>query len=79
MCIAQFGDADGVGHMAQFDSPTGVALSRDGSTLYVATRFRIRQIDLATRESTVLAGSGSQGGNVAPSIEPAPYVATRPD
>ena len=52
--------------MAQFDSPTGVALSRDGSTLYVATPFRIRQIDLATRESTVLAGSGSQGGNVAP-------------
>lgn len=57
------GFADGVGAAAQFDTPWGLALSPDGTTLYVADRgdHHIRAIDLATSTVTTLAGSGRAG------------------
>ena len=56
------GFADGVGVAAQFNSPFGLALTPSG-LLYVADMWnhRIRQIDLATRAVTTLAGSGVVG------------------
>jgi len=56
------GFADGVGALAQFTSPFGLALTPSG-VLYVADMWnhRIRQIDLATRVVTTLAGSGVLG------------------
>ena len=58
------GDADGAGTAARFNGLVGLALSEDGSTLYVAenTSHRIRAIDLASTAKTVttLAG-GTQG------------------
>ena len=57
------GYADGTGTAAQFDNPTGLAVS--GTTLYVADsgNNRIRSIDLANTNKTVstIAGSGTQG------------------
>jgi len=52
------GHADGVGAAASFNSPKGIALSPDGSTLYVADTSNelIRQIDLATSTVTTIAG-----------------------
>ena len=44
-------------------SPTGIALSRDGATLFVAdtVNHKIRQVDVATGAVTTLAGSGEEG------------------
>lgn len=57
------GFADGVGAAAQFATPWGLALSLDGTTLYVADRgnHRIRAIALATNTVTTLAGAGTSG------------------
>lgn len=56
------GFVDGVGANARFDTPTGLALSPDGKTLFVADfgNNRIRQIDLATRNVSTFAGNGDQ-------------------
>ena len=55
--------ADGTGAAASFDNPYGVAISRDGTTMYVSdlVNHRIRKIDVATAAVTTLAGSGSAG------------------
>ncbi|HEY9900473.1 MAG TPA: hypothetical protein V6D00_14955 [Pantanalinema sp.] len=44
-------------------NPQGLALSADGSLLYVADtgRHRILALDVATKQATVLAGTGSEG------------------
>ncbi len=53
------GYADGIGSAAKFRAPTRLALSADGSTLYVADtdNHRIRAIALATNRVTTLAGN----------------------
>ena len=57
------GFADGVGDNVRFNTPTAIALSLDGQTLYVAdtNNNRVRQIDLATGRVSTLAGSGDAG------------------
>ena len=53
------------GTNAQFNNPSGLAVSKDGSTLYVAdlVNHRIRAINLAsaTKAVTTIAGSGTAG------------------
>jgi sugar lactone lactonase YvrE len=53
------GYIDGVGAAAKFRSPSRLALSADGATLYVADtdNHRIRAITLATQRVTTLAGN----------------------
>ena len=57
------GDADGAGSTAQFNRPSGLAVS--GTTLYVADsdNHRIRAVNLASPDKTVstIAGSGTAG------------------
>ena len=57
------GDADGVGDAAEFNGPSGVALSSDGSALFVADydNNAIRRVEVATGAVTTLAGSGIKG------------------
>ena len=57
------GSADGVGTAAEFDVPIGLALSVDGTTLFVADCFnhKIRQMNVSTAVVTTLAGSGARG------------------
>lgn len=52
------GFADGVGAAAQFNHPYGMAVTKDGKTLYVADvgNNAIRAIDLATNTVTTIAG-----------------------
>merc|ERR1711865_4641 len=59
----QDGDVDGVGDAARFSRPGGIAISPDGTTLFVAdTRnHKIRQIDVATGTVSTLAVSGEGG------------------
>jgi DNA-binding beta-propeller fold protein YncE len=60
-CPDQF--ALGVAGCAYFNRPNGIAISPDGSTLYVADtqNNRIRTVNVATGATTLLAGSGAQG------------------
>ena len=53
--------ADGTGTAASFSSPTNVAVSPDGTLLFVGDRenHRIRRIVIATGVVTTLAGSGT--------------------
>ena len=55
------GHADGSGTAAQFNTPSGLALS--GDTLYVADtdNHRIRAIDIATKTVRTIAGDGRSG------------------
>ena len=57
------GNEDGVGDAAQFCAPTGIAISPDGSALFVTDQFNheIRRGEVATGEVTTLAGSGEEG------------------
>ena len=57
------GHADGVGAAAQFNGPSGLAVSEDGKTLYVAdsNNHRIRAIDLASGAVRDIAGDGTRG------------------
>jgi sugar lactone lactonase YvrE len=54
------GFADGAAEHARFDTPTALALSIDGNSLFVAdTRNdRVRRIDLVNRRVSTLAGGG---------------------
>ncbi|MFL6274050.1 MAG: IPT/TIG domain-containing protein [Blastocatellia bacterium] len=62
------GFADGIGPNTRFNTPTGLALSLDGQTLYVAdtNNHRVRRIDLTTRRVGTLAGSGAAGQDDGP-------------
>ena len=53
--------ADGTGTAASFAGPTGVSVTREGTTVFVADTFnnRIRAVTLTTRAVRTLAGSGS--------------------
>ena len=57
------GYADGAGADARFSSPTGIAVNKTGTTLYVADRgnHRIRAIDIATKTVRTIAGDGTVG------------------
>lgn len=52
------GSADGVGPAARFYDPTGLALSPDGSTIYITdfNNHLIRKLDLSTLAVTTIAG-----------------------
>ena len=60
------GFADGVGTMAKFNVPRGVAFSPDGTYILIADswNFRVRRLDVTTRAVTTIAGSsyGSADG-----------------
>uniref|UniRef100_A0A7S3TGL3 SMP-30/Gluconolactonase/LRE-like region domain-containing protein n=1 Tax=Emiliania huxleyi TaxID=2903 RepID=A0A7S3TGL3_EMIHU len=67
-------DAD---EAAQFDGPAGIAISPDGSALFVADfgNYKIRRVEVATGAVTTIAGSGEVGdadgvGNAAEFTEP---------
>lgn len=53
------GDADGIGTAARFRNPYGIAIDDLGKTLYVsdAKNFKIKKIDIATKQVTTIAGS----------------------
>ena len=57
------GNADGMGGTAQFHYPCGVAISPDGSALFVTDfgNHKIRRVEVATGAVTTLAGSGTRG------------------
>ncbi len=59
------GFADGVGTAARLNTPTGLALSLDGTRLFVADtgNRRIRAIDLVNGNVSTFAGSGNNGGD----------------
>lgn len=48
---------------AYFNRPTGIALSRDGKSLYIAdaSNNRVRKVNIKTRQTSLLAGSGAYG------------------
>lgn len=53
----------GVAGCAYFDRPMGLAISKNGKTLYVADsdNHRIRTVDVATGQTAILAGTGKSG------------------
>ncbi len=53
------GFADGVGTLAKFNEPRGIALSPDGSYALITDRlnYRVRRLDMASRAVTSVAGS----------------------
>ncbi len=53
----------GVAGCAYFNRPTGITVSPDGKTLYVAegSNNRIRSINIATGQTALIAGSGASG------------------
>ena len=57
------GAVDATGQAASFNEPRGLALSEDGTTLYVAERVnhKIRAVNVVTGAVSTLAGSGSAG------------------
>eukprot|EP00808_Paulinella_micropora_P007274 g5004.t1 len=60
----QSGSTDGVGNLASFFSPSAVAASPEGSTLYVAdtNNHVLRTIDINSRQVALLAGkTGAEG------------------
>ncbi|HEU4391532.1 MAG TPA: SMP-30/gluconolactonase/LRE family protein [Blastocatellia bacterium] len=62
------GFVDGEGVKARFRVPTGLALSADAKTLYVAdlNNHRIRTVDLTTFKVVTLSGSGEIGSHDGP-------------
>ena len=71
------GYADGVGASASFNEPSGLALSPDGGTLYIAdtNNGAIRLLDTATSSVTTLDVSASSGEAGA---APVPRLASPP-
>ncbi|MCR6638414.1 MAG: PKD domain-containing protein [Sporocytophaga sp.] len=53
------GDLDGIGTAARFRNPYGIAIDDLGKTLYVSDsrNFKIKKIDIATKQVTTIAGS----------------------
>lgn len=70
--LFQFGDRDGVGDLARFQHPLGVAWApasdSDMGALYVADTYNhcLRQVDPATREVMRFAGAGVAGDQDGP-------------
>jgi hypothetical protein len=64
--VTERGDVDGVGSAARFNNPFAITLSANDSTLYVADRWNmlIRAVDMATAETTTVAGDGYGKGVV---------------
>lgn len=58
------GTLDGIGAGARFNLPTGLAVSADGATLYVAdtANSTIRAIDVFSRQVATIAGAAQQPG-----------------
>jgi len=57
------GYADGVGTSANFRDPTGITITPDGKTAFVADNQRvIRSVDMKTGAVNTLAGSGTEHG-----------------
>ena len=58
------GSTDGVGNVALFNSPMGLALDSSGSSLYVADTYNhtIRRVTLATNAVTTVAGTAGMSG-----------------
>ena len=56
------GDGDAATN-ARLNTPTGVAVTADDSTVYIADRLnnRVRKVDVATRIITTVAGTGNAG------------------
>ena len=79
------GSTDGAGTDASFDSPHGVALSPDGSTLYVSDLDgnSVRSVDVATGDVSTLAGSGTadsaDGASTSASFDGPWGIAVSPD
>src|SRR5262249_12330010 len=65
------GFIDGSAESARFNTPTGIALSRDGQFLLVADfgNDRIRRVNLSTGKVDTLAGSGNAGSADGPPAE----------
>jgi len=65
------GFADGEPENARFNSPTAIALSLDGSSLFVAdtNNNRVRKIDLQTGRVSTAAGTGAGGSFDGPAAE----------
>ena len=61
-----FGDQDGIGDVARFQHPLGIAI--DGNTLYIADSYnhRIRQLTLADNAVTSWIGDGKPGIAITP-------------
>ena len=57
------GYTEAAGTSARFDNPFGLTISPDGSTLYVTdtANRRIRKIDITSGQTSLIAGSGSEG------------------
>ena len=53
------GSTDGIGTMAAFSEPRGIAISSDGLFALVTEWSKLRRIEIATRRVTTLAGSAS--------------------
>jgi DNA-binding beta-propeller fold protein YncE len=64
------GPADGIGAMANFRSPTGLALNASGTALYVADNGNhlVRRIDLMTNTVSTWLGSASRNGGLAQGV-----------
>jgi DNA-binding beta-propeller fold protein YncE len=60
-----YGDATGTGTAARFAAPTGIAVSPDGTKVYVSDTDNaiVRQIVVATGVVTTMAGSGTAGSD----------------
>ncbi len=58
------GTADGVGTLAEFNGPEGVALDPTGAALYISDsgNHTIRRLDLSTRAVTTIAGTAGDCG-----------------
>ncbi|MBU0707993.1 VCBS repeat-containing protein [Patescibacteria group bacterium] len=60
-CEDEFGA--GVAGCAYFNRPTGIAITSDGATLYIAdgSNNRVRKVVVATGNTSLIAGSGAAG------------------